>query len=547
MQKYMTKNFKKFGLVLALSLFAISSVVYAGTLTPSATPAATSYTLTDIYTRLTTNASATLADHVFTPGGSPAASLYTLTQIYDSVPTIDATKVKLGQSYLGVAGSLVPNGGTATAAGLFNGLTAHLSGDWDLDTGTLDLACNTATFNGTANLVATAYDGTGDGTNRWCMKETGDATAGQIKTGAIAWVDGAEVTGSGTQTLSDASATVNAGYYEATTLDVVDSDLTAANILSGTTIFGVAGSLVPNGGTATAAGLFNGLTAHLSGDWDLDTGTLDLACNTATFNGTANLVATAYDGTGDGTNRWCMTNSGDAVAGEILSGKIAWVDGTAVTGIMTAGYTYGDATQAKVLTTATGAGTYDASNLAVGTVKSGTAFGVSLTGDYPSVTNPLSGDTGATDASATEICNGNEAWTKAGALMTGSFNPTAAYVATGNTYCGTAGTLLANLWNGTSGAFTGGSQANGGADDYNNAGAAASGRYAKGWTACNVGNSYCGTSDSGADAKDDSTGLVWSLPCNGSGCASFSDSSPLTYSWRSEEHTSELQSHVNLV
>src|SRR3989344_3357098 len=332
MQKYMTKNFKKFGLVLALSLFAISSVVYAGTLTPSATPAATSYTLTDIYTRLTTNASATLADHVFTPGGSPAASLYTLTQIYDSVPTIDATKVKLGQSYLGVAGSLVPNGGTATAAGLFNGLTAHLSGDWDLDTGTLDLACNTATFNGTANLVATAYDGTGDGTNRWCMKETGDATAGQIKTGAIAWVDGAEVTGSGTQTLSDASATVNAGYYEATTLDVVDSDLTAANILSGTTIFGVAGSLVPNGGTATAAGLFNGLTAHLSGDWDLDTGTLDLACNTATFNGTANLVATAYDGTGDGTNRWCMKETGDATAGQIKTGAIAWVDGAEVTG-----------------------------------------------------------------------------------------------------------------------------------------------------------------------------------------------------------------------
>ena len=307
----MTKNFKKFGLVLSLSLFAISSVVYAGTLTPSATPAATSYTLTDIYTRLTTNASATLADHVFTPGGSPAASLYTLTQIYDSVPTIDATKVKLGQSYLGVAGSLVPNGGTATAAGLFNGLTAHLSGDWDLDTGTLDLACNTATFNATANLVATTYDGSGDG-----------------------------------------------------------------------------------------------------------------------------------------SNRWCMTDSGDAIADNILSGKIAWVDGLVVNGTMSAGYTYGDSNAALVLGTATG-----------------------------------------------------------------------------------AGTALLNLWNGTSGAFTGGSQANGGADDYNNGGAVASGGYAKGWTACNAGNSYCGTSDSGANAKDDSTGLVWSLPCNGSGCASFSDSSPLTYSW----------------
>jgi hypothetical protein len=117
--------------------------------------------------------------------------------------------------------------------------------------------------------------------------------------------------------------------------------------------------------------------------------------------------------------------------------------------------------------------------------------------------------------------------------MTGSLSVTAAYVSIGNTYCGTAGTLLANLWNGTSGAFTGGSQANGGADDYNNGGAAASGRYAKGWTACNAGNSYCGTSDAGADAKDDSTGLIYSLPCNGSGCATFSDASPITYSWDS--------------
>jgi len=62
-------------------------------------------------------------------------------------------------------------------------------------------------------------------------------------------------------------------------------------------------------------------------------------------------------------------------------------------------------------------------------------------------------------------------------------------------------------------------------------GSVASGRYEKGWTACTSGNSYCGTSDAGADAKDDSTGLIWSMPCNGSGCASFSDASPITYSW----------------
>ena len=42
---------------------------------------------------------------------------------------------------------------------------------------------------------------------------------------------------------------------------------------------------------------------------------------------------------------------------------------------------------------------------------------------------------------------------------------------------------------------------------------------------------YCGTGDSGADAQDDSTGLIWSMPCNGAGCLSFSDAVPLTYTW----------------
>jgi hypothetical protein len=104
-------------------------------------------------------------------------------------------------------------------------------------------------------------------------------------------------------------------------------------------------------------------------------------------------------------------------------------------------------------------------------------------------------------------------------------------VASSTTYLGIKGTLLGNMFNGTGQGFTGGSQAKGGIDDYNNTGSPPSDRYAKGWTQCTSGNSYCGTGDSGADAKDNSTGLVWSMPCNGSGCSSFSDSSPLTYTW----------------
>jgi len=101
-------------------------------------------------------------------------------------------------------------------------------------------------------------------------------------------------------------------------------------------VFGQVGALAP-GGSAAAADLFDGETAHLASDWTLDTGTLDLACNTATFDGTDNLVATAYDGSGDGTNRWCMTDTGDAAEGDILSGKKAWVDGSEVTGNVVAG------------------------------------------------------------------------------------------------------------------------------------------------------------------------------------------------------------------
>ena len=244
-------------------------------------------------------------------------------------------------------------------------------------------------------------------------------------------------------------------------------------------------------------------------------------------------------------------------AANVRSGVTFGVSSTGTYG--GSGWTYGSDDASKVLTSADAAGTYNASNLSVGVVKSGTTFGVSLTGDYPSVTYTLPSADATADlaASGGNISSSNgsvEWWQSDGARQTatldfptlsnlcdtdtsnnsaGTLSVTAAYLGVGNTWCGTAGTLLANLFNGslTAGGFDGGSQANGGVDDYNNNGTRPSDTYSKGWTACNSGNSYCGTSDSGADAKDDSTGLIWSMPCNGSGCASFSDASPITYSW----------------
>jgi hypothetical protein len=136
------------------------------------------------------------------------------------------------------------------------------------------------------------------------------------------------------------------------------------------------------------------------------------------------------------------------------------------------GYTYGDNSADQVLTTAAGAGTWDASNLTVDLVATGTAWGTS-----------------------------------------------------------SVGTLLGHLWNGTGQGITGGSQADGGVDDYNNGGSVPTDTYSKSWTQCTSENNYCGTNDSFADAKDNSTGLIWSKPCSGAGCFSYSEPSYTGYRW----------------
>ena len=96
---------------------------------------------------------------------------------------------------------------------------------------------------------------------------------------------------------------------------------------------------------------------------------------------------------------------------------------------------------------------------------------------------------------------------------------------------------MVNLFSGsgtqTGGAsITGGSQSNGGLDDFNNGESPSVGRYEGSWTVCDTDNDYCGTEDDAAKVRDDSTGLIWSHSCSGSECSSIStEASPLTYSW----------------
>jgi hypothetical protein len=113
---------------------------------------------------------------------------------------------------------------------------------------------------------------------------SGDAVASEIAGGKVAWVDGAEITGSmvnqGAIELAPGvdPVIIPAGYHNGAGFVQGDADLISGNIRSGITIFGVAGN--------------------------------------------PNVV---------------NTESGDAGAGEILVGKKAWVDGVELTGTLEGG------------------------------------------------------------------------------------------------------------------------------------------------------------------------------------------------------------------
>ena len=368
-------NFIKSALTVIISVFVIYGVVQAGNLIPpSGEPIAEFYTLTDIWTRLSTNATAVVGEHPFTFSDSLVGAGKTLTEIYNAIPTIDPTQVRLGTPYLGITGTLVPSGGDALVGDVLIGKTffGGSQSDWNTKTGTMPNKVGSATIF--------------------------------------------------TPSITDQAITQ--GYYGGVVGDgkvLGDTDLISSNIKSGINIFGV-----------------------------------------------------------DGNTNVVDTSSGDATDADILFGKIAFVDGSSVTGTMP---------------NKSGLADFNPTSTDVAI----------LTGFYDGITKIL----GDADLIASNISSGVNIFGVDGSLSSGYTygDNNAAYV------LGTAtapGTALKNLYNGSasSGDYP---QSVGGVDDYNAGGARPADAYTSTWTTCDA-TSSCGTpiDTTNADKKDNSTGLVWS-------------------------------------
>jgi hypothetical protein len=226
---------------------------------------------------------------------------------------------------------------------------------------------------------------------------SGNATTNDLLAGRVAWVNGAAITGAiPTRLLASTTVVVNAGYYAATNLAAVDADLATGNLRAGTTLFGVTGSpMIVNtaSGNATSNDLLAGYVAWVDGG--AVTGaipTRTLADTTTVMNAgyyaADSLNAVEVDLAADnilsdanifgitGLPYNVNTGTGNATTNQILAGRVAWVDGLAVTGAIPT-RTLADTT------TVVSAGYYAATNLAAADpdlVATNVRAGVSLFG-----------------------------------------------------------------------------------------------------------------------------------------------------------------------
>ncbi|MFA6227294.1 MAG: LamG-like jellyroll fold domain-containing protein [Candidatus Paceibacterota bacterium] len=115
-------KFKRTLLYTLFSLGILTVVVIAGSLTPSATPLPTSYTLNDLYNILTAGTEATAGNHTLsTTTEATATTSHSIGEIYALLANlINPNNIKSGTTYLGItSGDAVPTTVSASSSSLY--------------------------------------------------------------------------------------------------------------------------------------------------------------------------------------------------------------------------------------------------------------------------------------------------------------------------------------------------------------------------------------------------------------------------------------------
>ena len=259
-------RFIKVGLTVLVSVLIVFTVVKAGTITPpGGTPSAQFYTLSEIYTRLTTNATTTEGSHDFTFSDALAGIGRTLTEVYNAIPTIDPSKLLDNTTYLGITGNIATRTLSATStivnAGYYVATTLDAV-DTNLATGNIKSGVSIFGVSGDPNVADTS---------------SGTAVAGDICNSKVAWADGSEITGNRTACSSCTSGTALDSYIRDGYTADINCDGTAetgtatlagdANVKSGVSnAWDGAGTLAP-AGTAAAGDVCSSKTFYSGSSW----------------------------------------------------------------------------------------------------------------------------------------------------------------------------------------------------------------------------------------------------------------------------------------
>lgn len=272
-------RFPASSLSLGILLWALSAPLQAQLDAPAAPndPASARFTLMDILQRLDSGELGSRRTGGFVePLGGPMSTGPNLDQIMAAAPFPDAQsgasagQCLAGRSYWSLLpdawgpqlGSMPELGALdftpgsqdqSIPLGFHNG-QGRVLGDADLNSLNIRAGIEIFGISGDSNVVDT---------------RSGDAAAGEILTGQVAWVDGQEIIGNlPTQSLSPESTELAAGHYLAADLQQIDPDLNSANLRAGSRVFGIDGD--PNvvdtrSGTATAADIAAGQIAWVDG------------------------------------------------------------------------------------------------------------------------------------------------------------------------------------------------------------------------------------------------------------------------------------------